>query len=312
MIDITHLRAFVEIAEAGSFRVAAERLHLSQPTLTARIKQFEDMTGVILFDRTSRTVELTQAGHEFLPMAVQLINDFQLYLKGVSDFAHRRRGHVRLAALYSIATVLLPDVIRDFMQDYPDISIELRDCASNEVSQRVLRGEVDFGFGERQQDQPDLEYRLLFRDRLVVAFREDSPLAQHDEIGLDVLARERFIGFGRQTGPGRYIARRADMPENIEFPSLVVWNTPTLEALLMSGAGVSIVPALAVAHWYRQGIASRPLAGTDFVREVFFIRRRGRTISPAAKLLQGLIISRIAAQTGRGHMIALPGSKPDP
>lgn len=312
MIDINHLRAFVEVAEAGSFRVAAERLRVSQPTLTTRIKQFEDLTGVILFDRTSRTVQLTQAGQEFLPMAVQLINDFQMYLKGVSDFAHRRRGHVRLAALYSIATVLLPDIVRDFIQDHPDISIELRDDASNEVSERVLRGEVDFGFGERQQDQPDLEYRLLFRDRLVVAFREDSPLARHDEIGLDVLARERFIGFGRLTGPGRYIARQSNMPESIEFPGLVVWNTPTLEALLMSGAGVSIVPALAVAHWYRQGIAWRPLAGTDFVREVFFIRRRGRTMSPAAKLLQGLIISRISAQTDGDHMIVLPGREPSP
>lgn len=309
MTDINHLLAFVEVAEAGNFRVAAERLRISQPTLTTRIKQFEETTGVVLFDRTSRTVQLTAAGHEFLPMAVQLINDFQLYIKGVSDYAHRRRGQVRLSALYSVATVLLPDIISDFIQDNPEISVELRDDASNEVSQRILRGEVDFGFGEREVNQPDLEYRLLFRDRLVAAFREDSPLTQYDQISLKVLASEKFIGFGRLTGPGRYIARQTDIPDTIAFPGLVVWSTPTLEALLMAGAGVAIVPELAVGHWHRQGISSRPVEGVDFVREVYFIRRRGRTMSPAAKGLQSLIISKISAQVGRDHMINVPDSR---
>lgn len=283
MIDIQHLRAFVAVAESKNFRIAAERLGISQPTLSARIRKFEETSGEEFFFRTSRKVSLTPAGEEFLPVAIRVINDFELCLAGIADFSQRKRGRVRVAALYSVATGLLPKVVKAFGQTNSNIHIELRDDNSAEVTRRVVKGEVDLGYGDRQSDQPDLAYKPLFRDRMVVAFRAGSPLGQYDEIELEQLAGEIFIGFGSQTGPGRFMQKYKDAPENLQFPGITVWNTPTLEALLLAGAGVSVLPSLAVAHWKPLELEARPLRDPEARRDVYEISRRWREISPAAE-----------------------------
>lgn len=301
MIGIEHIRAFATVADTCNFRLAAERLKISQPTLTARIKQFEEASGIAFFDRTSRSVILTSAGEEFLPMAIQVISDFEFYLSGISDYTKRKRGHVRIAALYSVATILLPGLVTSFCAEHPQIKIELRDDNSAEVVRRVLKGEVDLGFGDRDTEQPDLNFEPLFRDSMVVAFKKDSPLSDLGQIRFSDLREFTYIGFGSATGPGRFISRQADIPSNVRFPNVVVWNTPTLEALLMEGTGVSIVPSLAVTNWHRLGLESRPLGEENVSREVFIISRRGRTISPVAKLFRSAVIQRtrnFAEKTG--------------
>lgn len=307
VINLEHLHAFAALAETLNFRLAAERLKISQPTLTTRLQQFEAFAGVIFFDRTSRQVLLTQAGEEFLPTAIQLINDFDSYLSRVSDFAQRRSGLVRVAALYSVATVLLPEVVKKFASAHPHVRFELRDDNSAENIRRVLRGEVDFGISHHQGDQPDLKFTPLFRDKLVVAFHKDHPLAAYDEVPLAAMAHCNFIGFGKSTGPGQWLGHLREMPDNMRFPGIVVWNTPTLEALLSVNAGVTVLPKLAMQNWHLMNLTSRNIAARDTFRDVYLISLRGKTISPSAELFRQSLIADIRAYAETNDLL-IPGS----
>jgi DNA-binding transcriptional LysR family regulator len=146
-INLHQLRIFVAVARLGNFTRAAERLSLSQPSLSLHIRQLEQDLRVRLFDRSTRSVVLTRAGEDFLPTAERLLEDFQSAIASVTDLAARRRGRVTVAVLPSIAAELLPRAIALLRLRHPDITVALRDDVAEHIPARVRGGEADFGLG---------------------------------------------------------------------------------------------------------------------------------------------------------------------
>src|SRR5262245_656673 len=146
-VDLHQLRIFVAVARLGNFTRAAERLGLSQPSLSLHIRQLEQDLGVRLFDRSTRSVALTPAGEDFLPTAERLLDDFRAAAAAVADLAARRRGRVAVAVLPSVAADLLPRAIALLRARHPDVSVSLRDDVAEHIPARVRSGEVDFGLG---------------------------------------------------------------------------------------------------------------------------------------------------------------------
>jgi LysR family carnitine catabolism transcriptional activator len=107
-LSIRQMQAFKTVAEAGSFKDAADRLHLSQPALSAAIRKLEETLGVRLFDRTTRRMALTAEGHELLRLSARLIDEFETVTGDLRDYLARRRGRVVVAALPSLAAITLP------------------------------------------------------------------------------------------------------------------------------------------------------------------------------------------------------------
>ena len=202
MINVTlkHLRGFVAVAEEGSYSRAAQRLFLTQSSVTATIQQVERAIGLTLLDRTTRRVALTNEGSEFLPVARRLLKDFDAAVSDIRAVAERQRGHLGIAAAPSVVALILPPLICEFISRYDNISLAIRDAGSQSVQQRVLDNEIDFGIASRWSDDPRLDFEPLLRDRFEIVVRRDHPLANCTSLTWKHLEKHRFVGLANDTG----------------------------------------------------------------------------------------------------------------
>lgn len=167
MFAFRQLRAFVAVAECGSFTRAAEQLHLSQPALSASIRKLESLLGLSLFARDTRCVTLTLAGRHFLDHARHILEGMEQALADARDMAHLRRGLVRVAALPSIASSHLPRIARVFSSRHPEIDLDIRDGLAGSIQRGVAAGEVDIALSSRPRDDQTLGFTRLWQDQLI-------------------------------------------------------------------------------------------------------------------------------------------------
>lgn len=291
-IDLDDLRAFVATAEMRNFGTAAESIHLSQPALTRRIQKLESVLGVTLLDRTTRRVELTAVGRDFLGRARRLLDDFETSLLSVKEIAERRSGLVSIACIPTAAYYFLPDVVRAFNVTYPSIRIRIVDSGANEVLQSVLNREVDFGITLLGADDPDVHFASLVEEPFMLACRKDHELAQRDSIAWGDLAEHRFITVGRSSG-NRLIVDlglgRAGIRSKWFYE---VQHLSTSLGLVEAGLGIAALPRMSLPSGDHPTIASRPLVDPVVTRTVGLVRRVGTTLSPSAERFYTMMMER--------------------
>ncbi len=155
---MNHLAAFVSLARQGNFTRASAALAISQPTLTAVIKQLEAAAGLQLLDRTTRRLHLTQAGERFLSTAETLVTDFDRALTALREIAGRKRGCVRVASVPAFVVRVLPKVLQEFSREYPGIAVQIREENVDSVLAMLESGKADIGFASEFASRPDLKY----------------------------------------------------------------------------------------------------------------------------------------------------------
>jgi DNA-binding transcriptional LysR family regulator len=294
-VNLKQIRAFVAVAQLGSFTSAANLMRLSQPALTVIIRKLEDAVGVSLFDRTTRRVVLSDQGRDFLPIAERLLKDFELAIEDIRAVAEHRRGRVAISALFSVAVVLLPPPISAFAKAYPAISIRLRDDNSGAVRRSVRLNEVDFGFASMDEEDRELDFTPVLRDQMGIVARHDHPLMKRRRrLRWSDIEGYPFLGLGYETGVYSALQDVKNLPEAVRTPQYEISSTATVEAIIESGLGLTVLPALAITGRKRSALEFRPVSEPTIVREVCLIKRRGRSLSPAAGIIQSMILDRIA------------------
>jgi len=198
--DLQQLQAFIAVAERGSFRAAADQIHLSPPALSRRIEKLESIIGTRLFNRTTRQVELTSIGRVFLERARAAIDDLESAILGISDIAVTRSGRVTVACVPSAAIYFLPQVISGFSAKYPSIRIRVIDESMSQTLQSVLAGESDFGIGFMPTLMPEIAFEGIHIDPFVVAMRHDHPLAKRQSVNWSQIESEQLISVARSSG----------------------------------------------------------------------------------------------------------------
>jgi DNA-binding transcriptional LysR family regulator len=286
-ITLRHLRTFVIVARYGSFNKAAEELSRTQPAITLAIKQLEEFVGIKLLERTTRRVIPTVEGENFVPVAERLVRDFDSAISDLKATAERRIGNVSIAVVPSVATQLLPPIMKTFTANYPGIDILLTDDTTRGVQQRVERNEVDFGIASIWQPSKLLRFTPLFSDNLELVFHSDHPLAASVEpIEWLSLADETFI----DSGITKNLASRQSLGKSrFECP-----NITTLLAMLRSNLGVSVLPSLAVPR-HDAMLTSRLLSPLEN-RRIYLITKQEWTLSPAAEAMIKTITGEMAEQ----------------
>ena len=281
------MRTFVTVAEEGSFNIAAEKLSRTQPAITLAVKQLEEFIGLKLLERTTRQVSTTAEGENFIPIAQRLVRDFDAAIYDLRATAERRSGHVSMAIVPSVATNLLPNIIKAFAEQYPGIHLHLDDDSSQGVQRRVERNEVDFGIGSLWKPNKLLEFKPLFADKLELICHIDHELAKKTgPVKIKELENTLFI----DTGITKTLRNRGSFGESkFDFP-----NITTLLAMLRSNLGVSVLPSLAIPTSSNH-LVSRPITPTQG-REIYLITRKGWTVSPAAEAMIETIIRETPKQ----------------
>ena len=278
------------VAKEGSFNRAAEKLSRTQPAITLAVKQLEAFIGLKLIERTTRSVSTTTEGENFLPIAERLVRDFDAAIHDLRATSERRSGHVSMAAIPSVATNLLPEIIKIFAAEFPGINLHLDDDSSRGVQHRVERNEVDFGIGSMWKPNKILEFTPLFADKLELICHRDHELAQNTTaIAWAQLDNVTFL----DTGFTKTLrARHAVGESKFNFP-----NITTLIAMLRSNLGVSVLPSLAVPKSIND-LVSRSLLPSES-RNIFLITRKGWTLSPAAEAMIDTITRETPQQAER-------------
>jgi len=286
-VSLRHLRSFIAVANEGSFNRAAEKLSRTQPAITLAVKQLEEFVGLKLLQRTTRNVSTTAEGENFLPIAERLVREFDSAIYDLRATAEGRSGHVSMAVVPSVATNLLPDIIKTFATEFPGIKLHLDDDSSRGVQHRVESNEVDFGIGSRWNPNKALEFTPLFADKLELICHRNHPLARGTGVvGWDQLNKATFL----DTGVTKALRARQDLGESkFDFP-----NITTLLAMLRSNLGVSVLPSLAIPKT-ADDLVSRPLTPTE-TSEIYLITRKDWTLSPAAEAMIETIIRETPQQ----------------
>ncbi|MFC4234619.1 LysR family transcriptional regulator [Thalassospira xianhensis] len=199
-ISLRHMRVFVAVADHGTFTAAAEVLGLTPSGLTATIRQFEDVAGTPLFDRTTRQVTLSATGARFLPTARRLISEFEEALGDLDALSKGIGGTIRIAAAPSVLTRILPGVISRFVDEHPDARLRLDELNAGEVHEAVARNEADFGIAGEWHALPDIAFSPLFSDRFGVLCRPTHAFAKRSAIAWSELADQAFVGLGPESG----------------------------------------------------------------------------------------------------------------
>ncbi|ANN77728.1 LysR family transcriptional regulator [Bordetella flabilis] len=302
-LSARHLRAFVALAEEKHFTRAAQRCHLTQPAFSALIRAIEEGTGMRLFDRTTRHVELTAEGRVLDASARRLLADFDLVMEDLRDHAARRRGRVALAALPSLAAGWLPGILAEFHRAYPGIALTLRDALLDPCLDMVRDGVVDFAVASRRADMSELDSEFLHADRFHLVCRDDHPLAAQPAATLAQIVKWPLIQLARNSSVRQHLD--AALGRRRLRPLVEVEHLATVTGLVAAGLGVSIVPAMTLFHFRRPGLAIRPLAGKAPTRSLYLVRRSGRSLPLAAQTLYDTLVCQRAHIASAEHATGL-------
>ena len=305
--DLQQLQAFVAVAECGSFRAAADHIHLSPPALSRRIERLESILGTRLFNRTTREVELTSLGRVFLERARTAMDDLEAAMLGISEISTHRSGRVTVACVPSAALYFLPHVISKFSEAYPAMRIRVVDETMNQVLQSVLSGESDFGIGFMGSLMPEIDFEPIHNDPFVVAMRREHPYAERKSVVWADLEGERLISAARSSG-NRQLLDDALAKEGLNLTyAFEVSHMATLLGMVEAGLGLALVPrmALALDHPTVKGI---PLRNLKVERRLGLLRRRGANLRPAASIFHQHLHKALTAGKAETKVTALPES----
>lgn len=286
-ISLRHFRAFVAVANSGSFTVAAKELFLTQSALTATIQQFEDAIGFKLFDRSTRRVAMTPEAEHFKLQAEHILRQFNNAVTDLESFSQGRRGHIRIVAAASVTHYFLGQAIADLRRSHPEITVSLYDAASEQVERMVLQNEVDFALSSPHRLNDELVYTPLIEDRYgVICAREHRYAQINRTLNWSDLSAIDYIGFTSDTGIGAYMRQHTERPDLFSRNTgNEVSNTSSLAALLRWTNGYSVLPALAASRIIGSNLTFRTLNTPLLSRHIHLISRKLRTLSPSSKLL---------------------------
>lgn len=293
-IDFDGVQAFVAIADLGGFSKAAAQLHITQTALTRRIQKLETYLELRLLNRTTRRVELTAAGREFLPQARTIVHDMTRAVERLKDMSQHARGNFSLACIPSMTSHVLPDVIRRYADLHPDNHIRLLDGSSNEVHEAVINGHAELGIAVQGEKNPALTETVLFADPLVFICRAPHPLQHHKTVTWTDMRHADLIGVSS------FMATRVFMDYQLAKRGIrlggryEVQHHATAVNLVAAGVGSTILPSSTFKEGDRPGVHKIPLTHPVVKRKVVLIQQRRTPLSPAAQAFHDLLKSTVA------------------
>jgi LysR family cyn operon transcriptional activator len=193
-MELRHLRYFDALAETLNFSRAAERLHVTQSTLSHQIRQLEDEIGTPLFERSTRHVRLTEAGELLRSYATPALQQIDRALQALRPHAgDPLQGSLRLGTTHSFATRLVPMCVSSFIALAPGTVVSVQELSAREIAQRLAKGALDLGVSYRPADAPDLWFEPLYHEELKLVVAAGHPLARRRRVRMVELHGVRMV-----------------------------------------------------------------------------------------------------------------------
>ena len=280
IMDLTLLRSFLAVADAGTITKAAERVGVSQPALTRRIQQLEEHLGAPLLARSRKGAELTEIGKLVAAEARLLVDRFDHLREQVAAYLGLEGGTVRIGGGATAVSFMLPPAIAAFQADYPSVRFRLKEAGSSEVAEDVAAGRLELGVVTLPVQARDLEVRPLMEDRIVLVARHDHPLASKLRVLAVELTGLAFVGFEGGSAIRQVIdfaLREAGVEMNVVME---LRSIPSILRMVATTGNLAFVSQLGVEA---QGeIREVAVWGLEIKRKLAIVTKRGSSLSPAA------------------------------
>lgn len=281
-MDIQELEAFWWIAKTGSFNKAAEKLYLTQPSVTARIQTLEKELGQPLFERKPRGVRLTDAGRVLLPHAERVLMDIRKARQAVSDLGSATGGTLMVGSALTTSTYALPEILARFKLAFPAVEVAVRTGRSQQIQQLVLDDTVPLGFVHSPLvTHPEIEAIPLYSEAIVLVVYPGHPLAGRPEVTAEQLASEAFIMSDRASGYWSLVEQFWAHSGIAPRVTMELDSTETTKRMIMGGLGIAMLPRGTINDEVKnRQLAVVPVAGTEHLtRQTLLIHRRGKVWS---------------------------------
>ena len=244
-MEMHQLRYVVAVSRAGNFSRGAEQCHVSQPSLSQQILKLEEELGERLFERMKREAKLTPHGEAFLPRAIKILEEVDAAKREASDANSLLRGRLIVDVLPTIAPYLLPEALAEFAQKFPGVEIVVQEDTTARLLKLAQAYEIDFALASRPIQDQRMEVKDLFTEELRLALPPGHRLTRKRCVRLDDIEKEPFIVMKEGHCLGDQVlsfCERRDLKPTINFRSA---QLETIQALVRSGVGISLVPAMA-------------------------------------------------------------------
>lgn len=273
-MELRHLRYFITVAEELHFGRAAQRLHIAQPPLSQQIRQLEEELGVVLFHRTKRSVQLTDAGQVFLEEAKQVLIQAAQAVQAAQRASRGEIGQLVVSFVSSAAYNVLPKILQAFRARFPEVNLALHELTTDKQLQGLRDGWIDVGFLRPPIEDDTLSLATIFKESLIVALPEIHPLSRQPQVPLKALINEFFILFPRPLGPKLYdqivgLCQQAGFSPNVVQEAI---QMQTIVSLVAAEIGIALVPA-SVQNLQRRGVIYKAIQEATPKAEIAVIWR---------------------------------------
>ncbi len=291
-MEMHQLRYVVAVARAGNFSRAAEQCHVSQPSLSQQILKLEEELGERLFDRMKREARVTPHGEAFLRRAVKILEEADAAKREAGEAQSLLRGRLIIGVLPTIAPYLLPDALMSFSKKFPGVEIVVQEDTTSQLLKLAKAYEIDFALTSRPIQDQQMKVKDLFTEELFLALPPNHPLTRKRSVSPADLKKERFIVMKEGHCLGDQVlgfCKHRDWKPTVHFRSA---QLETIQALVRSGVGISLVPAMAANSKRKDLPEYRSMQAPQPTRKIAAVWPRQRPLSRAAEEFLGEISAR--------------------
>lgn len=288
------LRAVLAVADTASFSTAARAVGTSQSNVSRSVAAVESALGVALFDRSTRSVRLTDEGREFVERATLVVAELDATVRALQPHAEPA-PRLTIACLTSVSELHLASAITAMGEGA--VRFRCIEGLQATVEQAVVSGRADIGIGDLAQPHDDLATEPLWTEPIRLAVKRSHPLGRRRSLGLDDLAGEPLVGFSRDAELRTSIDRQLADARQLRTPDIVVDRFRTALSFVAAGLGVMALPAIATVE-LPKGVVAVPLTDREMGRTMGLLFRHGSSPTDRMRQLADHITASIADVDG--------------
>jgi DNA-binding transcriptional LysR family regulator len=274
-LNFHQLHIFFTVAEKGSFSHAAGALHMTQPAVTMQVQSLEDYLSVKLFHRSTKRIELSEAGKALLPYAKRCIELVRETEQAMSRFTTMVEGRLQLGASLTVGEYILPRLLGPFNKEYPNISVSMKVMNTTQILEDILSHQLTFGLIEAPVHHPDVHVEAVLSDELKLIVPSDHPLAEQETVSMEEVLQYPFVLREKGSGTRRVMEEELERRGmNAEAMKIVMelGSTGAVKSAVENGLGITILSQSSVKHEVRLGlVAVKEIEGVSFTRSFYSI-----------------------------------------
>ncbi|CEN88141.1 LysR family transcriptional regulator [[Clostridium] sordellii] len=293
-MDLKQLEVFVAVAKYNSFSKAAKELFLTQPTVSAHIQNLEKNLDTVLVNRNNKVITLTKAGEILYEHAIYILNNCKKAIYDIKEYSGKIEGVIDIACSSIPETYILPDFLKNFYSDYPNVKFSISRYDSQDAISEILNERISFGFVGSKVNNKQVEYIDLIDDELVLITPFDLIIENEDNyIDLDKLSGLKFImrkdGSGTQSLLINKLKSHKIPINNLDTIAYVESNE-SIKEMVKLGLGVSFVSYTSVIDYINlRKVRYYKIKNLNFDRKFYFIYSKKKTFTPLEyKFLDGV------------------------